>query len=189
MRGAAQITRPVGFRRLSLTLPATPPPRHSPRTGDSAAAGGRVWRAEAGGTVATLAEPRNALRDDTPARGRRRRLTRGTGIALGAVVGLAVGIAVLLIVDGFRTSGHDDSPLVLVFGIPTFTAIAGGVLLGLLSGVPEHAVVDAPVRERRFARSGRAATSAEGQLPGSPVEPRVAPPGTAEHDDAVTRRP
>ena len=38
--------------------------------------------------------------------------------------------------------------------------------------------VDAPIRMRRFARQGRAATSEQGQLPGSPVAPRYEEPPT-----------
>jgi hypothetical protein len=136
-----------------------------------------------------MADSRTPLRDDSAARGRRRRLTRTTGIALGAAVGLAVGIVALLVIDGFRTSGDDSSPQVLVFGLPGFTAIVGGVLGWLLSGIPEAAVVDAPVRDRRFAREGRAATSAEGQLPGSPVPPHVVPEPDDEADPPPVRPP
>ena len=51
-----------------------------------------------------------------------------------------------------------------------------GVLAGAVVGaLPEHGVVDAPVRDARFARAGRAATSVQGQEPGSPVEPDYAP--------------
>jgi hypothetical protein len=76
--------------------------------------------------------------------------------------------------DRVRITGSDRSPLVIIFGIPILCVIAGAVIGALISGTREVSRIDAPVRDERFRASGRAATSAEGQLPGSPVAPRVA---------------
>jgi hypothetical protein len=54
------------------------------------------------------------------------------------------------------------------------------------AGLPSVEVVDAPVRQRRFRRAGRAATSEQGQLPASDVPPRYAP---APRDHHPTRQP
>jgi hypothetical protein len=54
-------------------------------------------------------------------------------------------------------------------------------LFGLMLGTTrEVAVVDAPVRDPRYRRLGKAATSERGQLPGSTVEPRTPDDGPHE---------
>ena len=108
--------------------------------------------------------------DDSPPR-RRRRLAI---IAAGTLTGLVVGGLVVLLVDAPRATGSGDNPAVWVVGLPGFLAIAGTVIGWVAAGLPSVEVVDAPVRQRRFRRAGRAATSEQGQLPGSEVPPRYA---------------
>ena len=123
----------------------------------------------------TLDRDGSALREETAEARAGHRRTRTVGVIAGAVVGALVGIAVLLVTDSWHTTGSDSNPAVYVFGLPVFTAAVGAVMGWLFSGIPEHGVVDAPVRDARFARAGRAATSVQGQEPGSPVEPDYAP--------------
>jgi hypothetical protein len=108
--------------------------------------------------------------DDSPPR-RRRRLAI---IAAGTLTGLVVGGLVVLLVDAPRATGSGDNPAVWVFGLPGLLAIAGTVIGWVAAGLPSVEVVDAPARQRRFRRAGRAATSEQGQLPGSEVPPRYA---------------
>jgi len=106
--------------------------------------------------------------DDSPPR-RHRRLAI---IAAGTLTGLVVGGLVVLLVDAPRATGSGDNPAVWVFGLPGFLAIAGTVIGWVMAGLPSAPVMDAPVRQRRFARRGVAATSVRGQTPGSDVPPR-----------------
>jgi hypothetical protein len=108
--------------------------------------------------------------DDRPPR-RRRRLAI---IAAGTLIGLVVGGLVVLLVDAPRATGSGDNPAVWIVGLPGLLAIAGTVIGCVAAGLPSVEVVDAPVRQRGFRRAGRAATSDEGQLPGSDVPPRYA---------------
>jgi hypothetical protein len=108
--------------------------------------------------------------DDNPAR-RHRRLAI---IAAGTLAGLVVGGLVVLLMDAPRATGSGDNPAVWVFGLPGFLAIAGTVIGWVAAGLPSAEVVDAPVRQRRFRRAGRAAATERGQLPGSEVPPRYA---------------
>jgi hypothetical protein len=114
------------------------------------------------------------LRDQNPASRARDRGRRTTGIVAGAVVGGVLAVLAMWLTDRVRITGSDRSPLVIIFGIPILCVIAGAVIGALISGTREVSRIDAPVRDERFRASGRAATSAEGQLPGSPVAPRVA---------------
>jgi hypothetical protein len=108
--------------------------------------------------------------DDSPPR-RHRRVAI---IAAGTLTGLVVGGLIVLLVDAPRATGSGDNPAVWVFGLPGFLAIAGTVIGWVAAGLPSVEVVDAPVRQRRFRRAGRAAATEQGQLPGSDVPPRYA---------------
>jgi hypothetical protein len=62
-------------------------------------------------------------------------------------------------------------------GLPMLLAIGGTVIGWVIDGTFNAEVQDAPARRRRFVRRGRAATSREGQEPGSSVPPRYRPIG------------
>jgi hypothetical protein len=116
-------------------------------------------------------EPPSALRAESPGRERHRRRSQFAGLFAGAAAGLVAGLLIEWVFGSERMIGHADDPFSVAFGLPVALAIAAG-LFGLLLGTArEPAVEDAPVRERRFRRMGRAATSRQGQLPGSPVPP------------------
>ena len=87
----------------------------------------------------------------------------------------------VLLVDAPRATGSGGNPAVWVFGLPGFLAIAGTVIGWVAAGLPGVEVVDAPVRQRRFRRAGRAATSEQGRLPASDVPPRYAPLQRDQH--------
>ena len=103
-------------------------------------------------------ESGSALRSESPRRERHRRRSQFGGLAAGAVAGLVVGVLIEWALGSERLTGHADDPFSLAFGL-------------LLGTAREPAVEDAPVRVGRFRRLGRAATSRQGQLPGSPVPP------------------
>jgi hypothetical protein len=107
--------------------------------------------------------------EETPARTRRRILA----ILIGAVVGYAIGGGFVLMVDRARYSGNASDIVGWLVGLPTLLAIGGAVIGSLVAAWPAVEAVDAPLPMRRFARQGRAATSEQGQLPGSPVGPRT----------------
>jgi hypothetical protein len=112
-----------------------------------------------------------ALRSESPRREHDRRRRQIAGLAAGALAGLVAGILIEYVFGSERLTGHADDPFSIAFGLPVAMAIAVG-LFGLLLGTAKEAPVqDAPVRERRFQRMGRAAVSKQGQLPGSPVPP------------------
>jgi hypothetical protein len=112
-----------------------------------------------------------ALRAESPNREHNRRRRQIGGLAAGALTGLVAGIVIEYVIGSERLTGHANNPFSLAFGLPVAMAIAVG-LFGLLLGTARVAPVeDAPVRERRYQRLGRAAVSKQGQLPGSPVPP------------------
>jgi len=90
----------------------------------------------------------------------------------GTAIGFLLGAAVVLLVDRSRDTGDSGNLAVWVFGLPLLLAIAGTVIGWVMAGLPSAPVMDAPVRQRRFARRGVAATSVRGQTPGSDVPPR-----------------
>jgi hypothetical protein len=93
-------------------------------------------------------------------------------VAVGAVAGYAIGGGVVLAMDRARYSGRASDIVVWLVGLPTLLAIAGAVIGSLVAAWRTVEDVDAPVRVARFVRRGRAATSEQGQLPGSSVPPR-----------------
>jgi MFS family permease len=105
---------------------------------------------------------------DSPPRKRRRLLT----ILAGTLVGLVIGGALVALLDSNRYTGDNNDPWVWVIGLPALLAIAGTVIGWVLAGAPSAEVVDAPVRQRSFEQRGVAATSVDGQEPGSDVPPR-----------------
>jgi MFS family permease len=104
----------------------------------------------------------------SPPRKRRRLLT----ILAGTLVGLVIGGALVALLDSNRYTGDNNDPWVWVIGLPALLAIAGTVIGWVLAGAPSAEVVDAPVRQRSFEQRGVAATSVDGQEPGSDVPPR-----------------
>jgi len=116
-------------------------------------------------------ESGSALRSESPRRERHRRRSQFGGLAAGAVAGLVVGVLIQWAFGSERLTGHADDPFSLAFGLPVALAIAAGLFGLLLGTAQEPALEDAPVRVGRFRRLGRAATSRQGQLPGSPVPP------------------
>jgi hypothetical protein len=87
------------------------------------------------------------------------------------VIGYAIGAGFVLVVDRARYSGNASDIVVWLVGLPIMLAIAGAVIGALVAAWQSAEDVDAPLRVPRFERQGRAATSEQGQLPGSPVPP------------------
>jgi hypothetical protein len=121
--------------------------------------------------------------DDPP----RRRHHRVATILGGTLTGFAIGAIAVLLIDRARYSGDATDPKTWIFGLPLLLAIGGTVVGAVIDGLRNVEDVDAPVRLRRFEREGRAATSVDGQTPGSavppvyeedrPGEPHSRPPG------------
>ncbi|SRR5690348_7290288 len=107
---------------------------------------------------------------------RRRRRRHLTLASAGGAAGLAIGVILVVLVSRARQTGSWADAPVFLFGLPALLLIGGTVVGTLLSMAPESADVDAPVRDRTSLR-GAAATSEQGQLPGSPVNPDRAPAG------------
>jgi hypothetical protein len=101
----------------------------------------------------------------------------------GTLAGFAVGALLVLLIDRSTITGSSDNPRTWLFGLPILLAIAGTVIGWVVAGMRNVDDVDAPVRLRTFARRGRAATSIDGQVPGSDVPPRYKP----EQSGPVTR--
>jgi hypothetical protein len=109
----------------------------------------------------------------------RRRLA---AILIGALIGYAIGGAFVLAFDRARYSGDSSELVVWLVGLPMLLAIGGAVIGSLAAAWPTVEEVDTPIRERRFARERRAATSEQGQLPGSPVPPNYEDPRQETND-------
>ena len=103
--------------------------------------------------------------------GRRRR--QFGGLAAGFVLGWLIGFLVEYAVGSRLVTGSASDPFSVAFGLPAALGIMFG-LFGLMLGTTrEVEVVDAPVREPRYRRLGKAAASERGQLQGSTVAPRT----------------
>jgi hypothetical protein len=96
----------------------------------------------------------------------------------GTLIGFGAGALVVLLIDRQSYTGSSDSLPTWLFGLPVLLAIAGTVIGFVLAGMRNVDDVDAPVRLKRFARRNQAATSVDGQLPGSDVPPRYEPDST-----------
>jgi MFS family permease len=105
---------------------------------------------------------------DSPPRKRRRLLT----ILAGTAAGLIIGGVLVALLDSYKYTGDNSDPWVWLVGLPGLLAIAGTVIGWVYAGAPSAEVVDAPVRQRSFEQRGVAATSVDGQEPGSAVPPR-----------------
>ena len=103
--------------------------------------------------------------------GRRRRQLGG--LAIGFVVGWVIGFVAEYAIGSKLVTGSASDPFSVAFGLPAALGIMFA-LFGLMLGTTrEVAVVDAPVRDPRYERLGKAATSERGQLQGSTVKPRT----------------
>jgi hypothetical protein len=103
--------------------------------------------------------------------GRRRR--QFGGLAAGFVLGWLIGFLLEYAIGSKLVTGSASDPFSVAFGLPAARGIMFG-LFGLMLGTTrEVEVIDAPVREPRYRRLGKAATSERGQLPGSTVAPRT----------------
>jgi hypothetical protein len=120
----------------------------------------------------TQPPPRGSLEQEAPGRRHGRRRRQFGGLAAGAVLGWLIGFGLEYAVGSRDVTGTASNPFSVAFGLPLALAVAAG-LFGLMLGTTrEVEVVDAPVREPRYRRLGRAATSERGQAQGSSVAPR-----------------
>lgn len=104
-------------------------------------------------------------------RGRRKRQLGG--LAIGFVLGWVIGFLVEYAIGSNVITGSASNPFSVAFGLPAALGVMFA-LFGLMLGTTrEVAVVDAPVRDPRYRRLGKAATSERGQLQGSTVTPRT----------------
>jgi hypothetical protein len=117
--------------------------------------------------------PERALHEEGPGRRHGRRRRQFLGLAAGFMVGWLVGFLVEYAVGSRLVTGSASDPFSIAFGLPAAVGVACA-LFGLLLGTTrEVQVVDAPVRDPRYERLGRAATSERGQMQGSSVAPNT----------------
>lgn len=116
--------------------------------------------------------PAEALREEGPGRRHGRRRRQLTGLAAGFVAGWLAGFLVEYAIGSRLVTGSASDPFSVAFGLPAALGIMFGLFGLMLATTREVEVVDAPVREPRYRRLGRAATSERGQLQGSTVPPR-----------------
>jgi hypothetical protein len=106
----------------------------------------------------------------------RRRRRHATFMLGGGVVGVVAGVLVVTL------GGWWHAGAAAVIGIPGLLGAAAVVVAGLLSFTPEVEDADSSVRDRAVLAGetsippGSAATSRDGQLSDSPVQPAHAPP-------------
>ncbi len=111
--------------------------------------------------------------------GRRKRQLGG--LVIGFVVGWVTGFLVEYTIGSNVITGSASNPFSVAFGLPAALGVMFA-LFGLMLGTTrEVAVVDAPVRDPRYRRLGKAATSERGQLQGSTVTPRTPDDVDPEH--------
>lgn len=113
--------------------------------------------------AASTHPPERVLNEEGAGRRHGRRRRQLTGLAAGLVLGWAIGFAFEYAIGSRLTTGSVSDRFTVAFGLPAAVAIAFG-LFGLLLGTTrEVQVVDAPVRDPRYERVGRAAASERGQ--------------------------
>ena len=117
--------------------------------------------------------PAETLREEGPGQRRGRRRRQFLGLAGGFVVGWLVGFLLEYVIGSRLVTGSASDPFSVAFGLPAALGVMCALFGLMLGTVREVAVVDAPVREPRYSRLGRAATSERGQLQGSTVAPRT----------------
>jgi hypothetical protein len=103
--------------------------------------------------------------------GRRKRQLGG--LAIGFVVGWVIGFLVEYAIGSRLVTGSASDPFSVAFGLPAALGVMCALFGLMLGTLREVAVVDAPMRDPRYRRLGKAATSERGQLPGSTVAPRT----------------
>lgn len=124
--------------------------------------------------------PARALDEEGPGQRHGRRRRQLIGLAAGFVLGWLVGFLVEFAIGSSLVTGSASDPFSIAFGLPAALGIMFGLFGLMLATTREVEVVDAPVREPRYRRLGRAATSERGQMQGSTVAPRTPddpPPG------------
>jgi hypothetical protein len=111
--------------------------------------------------------------------GRRKRQLGG--LAIGFVLGWVIGFLVEYAIGSKLVTGSASDPFSIAFGMPAALGVMFA-LFGLMLGTTREVdVVDAPVRDPRYERLGKAATSERGQLQGSSVQPRTPDDVSREH--------
>ena len=96
---------------------------------------------------------------------------------LGALAGIVVGLIAVLVLSRPRFSGSPARTAPSSCSACRRCSSAAPSSASLLGAAPEAEDVDARVRDSALMDRGTAAVSTQGQLPGSSVEPVVAPPG------------
>jgi hypothetical protein len=117
--------------------------------------------------------PAETLREEGAGQRHGRRRRQLTGLAAGFVAGWLVGFVVEYAIGSTLVTGSASDPFSVAFGLPAALGIMFGLFGLMLATTREVEVVDAPVREPRYRRLGRAATSERGQMQGSTVAPRT----------------
>jgi hypothetical protein len=117
--------------------------------------------------------PAETLREEGPGRRHGRRRRQFLGLAGGFVVGWVIGFLVEYVIGSRLVTGSASDPFSIGFGLPAALGVMCALFGLMLGTLREVAVVDAPVREPRYRRLGRAATSERGQVQGSTVAPRT----------------
>jgi hypothetical protein len=118
--------------------------------------------------------PTEALHEEGAGRRHGRRRRQYGGLAAGLVLGWLIGFGVEYAVGSRLVTGSASDPFSVAFGLPAALAVMCGLFGLMLATTREVEVVDAPVRDPRYRRLGRAAASERGQVE-SPPPPH--PPG------------
>jgi hypothetical protein len=117
--------------------------------------------------------PARALHEEGPGQRHGRRRRQLAGLVAGFASGWLIGFLVEYAIGSRLVTGSASDPFSVAFGLPAALGIMFGLFGLMLATTREVEVVDAPVREPRYRRLGRAATSERGQVQGSTVAPRT----------------